>query len=130
MPAALYLSARQVIRLHDHQVEAYGGVPGLRDEGLLLSALAQPGLEVFGEPAHPALSDKAAAYLFHLVKNHAFHDANKRTALHTALVFLHLNGQGLRASDDDLFALVLACATNAVDKAALGETLAAWMEPR
>lgn len=109
------LSAVQVVRLHDFQIEQYGGVPGL---------------EVFGEEAHPTLSAKAAAYLFHLVKNHAFHDANKRTALHATLVFLYLNGHQPRATDDELFALVLDCATDRLDKAALTVVLSTLLEPR
>lgn len=128
----IYLTAAQVVRLHDYQIEAYGGVAGLRDEGLLLSALAQPEMELFGAEVHPELADKAAAYLFHLSRNHAFHDANKRTALHTMLVFLRLNGYRIRGTaeptDDKLFDLVLNCASGKLDKTQVSAEITSLLE--
>ena len=67
--------------LHDQALQDYGGVPGLRDEGLLLSALARPVNKLaYAEPGSLDLFDLAAAYAFGLAANHAFHDGNKRTA--------------------------------------------------
>ena len=70
-----------VIELHAMQLQIYGGSAGLRDRGLLESAVAQPQATFGGELAHPGLFEMAAAYLFHLVRNHRFVDGNKRAGL-------------------------------------------------
>lgn len=69
-----------VLRIHDRQIEVFGGSTGVRDLGLLESALAQPQATFGGELLHPTLPEQAAAYLYHLAKNHPFIDGNKRTA--------------------------------------------------
>ena len=106
-----------------------GGAPGERDPSGFESAVAQPGLEVFGQALHPTLEEVAAAYLYHLCQAHAFVDGNKRTALAAMLVFLHLNGFRLTASDIELFNLVLGVARGELDKAALSVRLRDWLEP-
>lgn len=115
-----HLSAKDVRALHAIALELDGGTPGERDPG---------GLEVFGQPLHPTLEEVAAAYLFHLCQAHAFVDGNKRTALAAMLVFLHLNGFRLRASDIELFNLVLGVARGELEKTGLSVRLRDWLEP-
>jgi death-on-curing protein len=90
---------------------------GLRDAGLLESAMAQPRAEFSGQYLHRDVFEMAAAYLFHLVKNHPFFDGNKRVGAATASVFLHMNGQRFFASNDQYAAFVLAIASGRATKA-------------
>ena len=87
-----FLNVDDVLDLHAAQLELYGGGAGLRDRGLLESAVAQPQTSIGGAFVHDGLFAMAAAYLFHIVSNHPFVDGNKRTGLLAALVFLDLNG--------------------------------------
>jgi len=88
----VFLTLAEVIEIHRDQIERYGGQPGLRELALLQSAVAQPEATFAGEWLHPDQYQMAAAYAFHVCRNHAFIDGNKRTALASALVFLELNG--------------------------------------
>ena len=124
-----HLSVEDVRALHAIALELDGGAPGERDPSGFESAVAQPGLEVFGQALHPTLEEVAAAYLYHVCQAHAFVDGNKRTALAAMLVFLHLNGFRLTASDIELFNLVLGVARGELDKAALSVRLRDWLEP-
>lgn len=99
-PAILTLD--EVFSIHADQIRRYGGRPGIRDLALLQSALAMPETTFDAEYLHPTISEMAAAYLFHIARNHPFVDGNKRTALMCALVFLGLNGRRLRADADAL----------------------------
>lgn len=96
-----FLTKDEVIFIHADQIEQYGGSFGIRDEGLLASALAQPEAMFGDEFLHPTLASRAAAYLFHLVKNHPFVDGNKRVGTAAALVFLNFNGLELDPSLDE-----------------------------
>ncbi len=87
-----FLIVEDVLEIHEMQLERYGGGDGLRDQGLLESAVAQPQATFGGEFVHDGLLSMAAAYLFHIVSNHPFLDGNKRAGLLAALVFLDLNG--------------------------------------
>src|SRR5262245_50033502 len=87
-----FLSRDEVLEIHRQQIERFGGRPGVRDVGLLDSALAMPAAGIGGERLHGDAYEMAAAYLFHLAKNHPFFDGNKRVAAHSAYVFLSLNG--------------------------------------
>lgn len=107
----------EVLALHAESIARFGGGPGIRDVGLLESALHMPIASYAGEDLHPTLCEKAAAYLFHLVKNHPFIDGNKRTGLAVALAFLRLNGERVVATDFELVELVLAVAVGASSKA-------------
>lgn len=95
MAEPVFLTLAEVIEVHVDQIRRYGGQSGLRDLGLLESALAQPQASFAGEWLHNSLHDMAAAYAYHLCQNHPFIDGNKRTALACALVFLELNGVSL-----------------------------------
>jgi death-on-curing protein len=97
-----FLTFDEVLLIHEDQIARYGGSGGVRDEGLLSSALAQPESGFGDQLLHPTLAAQAAAYLFHLVKNHPFVDGNKRVGTATALVFLEINGFELDPLLDDL----------------------------
>ena len=92
MDTPIFLSLEEVIALHNLQLERFGGLGGIRDTGLLESALAMPQAGFGDQYAHADLFEMAAAYLFHLCKNHPFADGNKRVGFHSAYVFLKLNG--------------------------------------
>jgi death-on-curing protein len=112
-----FLTMDEVLAIHAHQIERYGGALGLRDRGLLESALAMPSATFGGETLHPSLHEQGAAYLFHLVKNHAFVDGNKRVGLACCLVVLRLNDLRIDASDDELVGLVFGVAQGRRPKA-------------
>jgi death-on-curing protein len=105
-----FLSLERVLELHAYQVEQFGGDPGVLNPGLLESALAQPGVSFGGNYLHEDLAAMAAAYLFHICKNHPFADGNKRTATHAAIAFLELNGYELEVPVDEAERLVLGVA--------------------
>ena len=99
-----FLTLDEVIAIHQDQIQRYGGSGGLRDMGLLQSALAMPRAGFGGEYVHSDLYEMAAAYLFHLATNHPFVDGNKRVA---ADVFLTLDELWLTATEDEYASLVL-----------------------
>lgn len=111
-----FLTFNQVLILHKMQISQFGGIEGVKDEGLLLSALAQPESGLENEYFHKNLFEMSAAYLFHLVKNHAFNDGNKRIAALTASVFLQINGIVVTANEDEFEKLVLDAAQSIVKK--------------
>lgn len=117
MTESLFLTLDEVLGIHADQIRRYGGSPGLRDLRLLQSALGMPETTFEGEFLHGTLFEKAAAYLFHIARNHPFLDGNKRTALMCALVFLGLNDQRLEADPKALYELVDGVATGSMDKA-------------
>lgn len=114
----------QVLAIHFRQIQAFGGSQGIRDQGLLESALAQPQMTFGDEWLHSTIHEQAAAYLFHLAKNHPFIDGNKRTAFAVMITFLELNNYQLRLSQADAFQLVLQVATGTLSKAELADHLA------
>lgn len=99
----IFLTLEHVIELHDAILLSHGGMPGIRDIGLLISSIEMPKAMMFGEYLHESVFDKAAAYLFHIVCNHAFFDGNKRTGAVSALTFLGLNGCDESAYNQDAF---------------------------
>ena len=100
--------------LHVEQLRLHGGATGLRDEGMLESALYRPQQkEAYGQPD---LCDLAAAYLYGIVKNHPFVDGNKRTGLAAADLFLYFNGFSLEAEQEDLIQLVTMVASGQIDE--------------
>ena len=105
------LSKRQILLLHDQLLSQAGGLPGLRDEGLLESALNAP-FQSFGDTdAYPSLQQKAARLDYGLVKNHPFVDGNKRIGAHAMLVFLTINGTELVYTQEELSSVILAVAS-------------------
>jgi len=97
-----FLTAEHVLAIHGRVIAGFGGDPAVRDQGLLGSAAMMPAAQYGGEFLHPDLPSMAAAYLFHICRNHPFVDGNKRTALVAAEVFLLLNGWSIRATNREL----------------------------
>ena len=120
----VFLTLDQVLALHQRQLERFGGGSGLRDRGLLESAIAQPQASFGGAFAHNGLFEMAAACLFHIVANHPFVDGNKRAGLLAALTFLSLNGVKLLGHSEALHELTLGVAEGHVAK----PTVAAELE--
>lgn len=106
----VFLTLAEVVEIHRDQIERYGGRPGIRDAGLLESAVAMPQAAMGGQYLHADLFEMAAAYLFHLVKNHPFVDGNKRTGAVVAFVFLEVNGIEVALKEDELVETVLSVA--------------------
>lgn len=119
----VFLDVDEVIELHASQLELFGGGAGLRDQGLLESAVAQPQASFGGQLAHDGLFAMAAAYLFHLVSNHPFVDGNKRIGLIAALVFLDLNGVSIAHPTEALYELTMGVAEGRINKAAVAAEL-------
>ena len=118
-----FLSVDDVLVFHEDQLANYGGAPGVRDMGLLESAVAMP-MAGFGDQyLHAGLFEMAAAYLYHIVGNHPFVDGNKRTGTVTALAFLELNGIEPDIENKELERFVRSVAEGKTDKAAVAEFL-------
>lgn len=113
----IFLTLDEVLALHADQIDRYGGETGIRDLGLLSSAVATPAATFDGQLLHSSPFEVAAAYLFHICQNHPFLDGNKRTALAAALAFLWLNDIEVIADPEALVDLVLDLATGTLTKA-------------
>ena len=119
-----WIDRRALDLLHDESIAEHGGASGVRDEGLLESALARPqNLLAYGEPDVAAL---AAAYAFGLAKNHAFVDGNKRAAFLAVGMFLSINGWKLVTTQSEATLAVLALTAGEIDE----EEFAAWIRDR
>lgn len=116
-----FLTLADALQLHADQVALYGGGPGVRDQGLLESALAQPRATFDGRPLCDDLFEMAAAYMFHIVQNHPFTDGNKRAGLVAALVFLVDNGIEIDAAPGELYDLTIGVACGTVHKPRIAE---------
>ena len=116
-----WLTYEQVIAIHSRQLRRFGGAPGLRDEGLLRSALERPVNKWQYEQADLAIL--AAAYAFGLAKNHAFVDGNKRTAFMSLMAFLRKNGVRFAPEQAHATAIILALAAGEVSE----ESLTRWI---
>lgn len=112
----LFLTMEEVLEIHEDQITNYGGSLGIRDQGLLESALAQPQASFSGEYLHKDIFEMAAAYGYHLVENHPFMDGNKRVGIVSALVFLDLNGIEIEVENDILERFTLDLAAGKVAK--------------
>jgi death on curing protein len=117
----IFLSLDDILESHQNQIDTYGGGQGIRDIGLLESAIAQPEACFGGQFLHADVFEMAAAYLYHLVMNHPFVDGNKRVGLEAALIFLEVNDQSLNASDEELIDLVLKTTMGHVGKPEIAE---------
>lgn len=116
MDGLIFVSVGDAITIHRRMVDEFGGDSGLRDRGLLESALAMPKAMFGGDYLHVDLPSMAAAYHYHLCTNHPFVDGNKRVAVAVAEVFLRANGLQLEATDDEIVELTLAVASGATGK--------------
>ena len=119
-----WLDRRLLVLLHDESLATHGGSSGLRDAGLLDSALARaPNLLAYAETGQPDLADLAAAYAFGLAKNHPFVDGNKRVAFLAVGLFLGINGHRLTASQAEATVAVFGLAAGDIDE----PNFAAWL---
>jgi death-on-curing protein len=120
----LYLKKTQVMAMHEILIQRYGGTLGIRDEGLLESALAQPRQSAFGEDIYPDVFAKAACYGFGISENQPFLDGNKRSAASAIGVFMKINGYDLTCSPLELYEAIMGIATKKTDR----KTLAKWLK--
>ena len=114
--AIFFLKLDHILHLHQSLIEHYGGATGVRDMGLLESAIAQPPAMFSGEFLHTWPYEMAAAYLFHIVQNHPFVDGNKRTGAASAIVFLDMNNIQIDNNEEGLVELTLNVATGQANK--------------
>ena len=119
-----YLTLNEVLLLHARLIQRTGGMRGIRDLGLIESALARPKATFEGTELYPDLWAKAAALIHSLAQNHPFVDGNKRTALTATGIFLELNGYRLSAGNDAAAAFMLSIAAGQVDV----DEIAAWLK--
>ncbi len=123
-----WVNRQVLLLLHEESLAEHGGAPGLRDEGLLDSALSRPlNLALYDDPD---VADLAAAYGMGLAKNHAFVDGNKRTAFLALGMFLALNGHRMRATQVDATLTMLAVAAGEISEKGLSQWIRDHMEPR
>ena len=122
-----WILKQTVLRVHDEQLAEHGGASGIRDDGLLESALARPeNLAAYGEPD---VADLAAAYATGLIKNHPFVDGNKRTGYIAAELFLALNGYSLGATDLDATLTTLKLAASELTEANFADWIRSNLGP-
>jgi death-on-curing protein len=119
-----YLSLKTVLAIHERSLEEYGGNPGVRNKGLLESAVAQLRARFGGEELYPSLAEKAAALALSVVKKHPFFDGNKRTGYGAMLMFLSRNGHTIDAPLDEHEAAFFSLAAGTMSR----EEFVAWLE--
>jgi death-on-curing protein len=119
----VWIDRKLALAIHDRQLAEHGGAAGVRDEGLLESALARPRQMFAYSDRESDMVDLAAALAYGIARNHPFVDGNKRTAIVACETFIELNGGKLEADDTDLFPLVLALA----DGRLAAQELADWL---
>jgi death on curing protein len=121
----IHLTTADVQDIHTQVIEAFGGLNGVRDHGLLESAILAPQATAFGASPFADLIEVAAAYLFYLCRNHPFHDGNKRVALAASIVFLRLNGIEPSPDSTTWETLMLDVASSKLDRLQTTERLRA-----
>lgn len=109
------LTQGQILMLHSELISATGGIDGVRDLGLLSSALNAPFQKFDNTDLFPTIQQKAARLGYGLIKNHAFIDGNKRIGVHIMLVFLEVNGISLEYTQKELYTMVLDVASGILD---------------
>lgn len=119
-----YVSLEVALAIHELSIHRYGGIEGVRDQGLLESALAQPQQTFDGIELYPSLPEKAARYAFGIVNNHPFADGNKRTGAAVLGVFLRANEVRFKPRLIDMQNVIIAVADGTMDY----DALVAWIE--
>lgn len=117
------LSKKHILTLHRALISEFGGQDGVRDEGLLESAISTPFQTFAGQELYPSLIDKGVRLGYGLIKNHPFFDGNKRIGTHAMLVFLQINGIALEYAQEELLDVILAVA----DGSCSADQLAEWI---
>lgn len=123
MKAPAFLTLAEVLEIHQDQIGRYGGDPGLRDLGLLESAVSMPQATFGGEFLHPSIFEMAAAYAFHISENQPFVDGNKRTGLASALIFLEMNGISVNDPRQTLYRAMMKVGNRQMTKTELAGVL-------
>ena len=113
------LSKEQILLLHSQLIEQTGGIPGVRDIGLLESAIESPFQAFAGKELYPTIQAKGTRLGYGLIKNHCMLDGNKRIGTHAMLVFFALNGIELRYTQKELYEMVLAVADGTLEYEAM-----------
>jgi death on curing protein len=121
MSMPLFLDMDHIMRLHRSLIKQYGGTEGVRDVGLLQSAIAMPQASYEGEFLHGDIFEMAAAYLYHITQNHPFLDGNKRAGAAASIVFLAINDIQIDNDEEGLVALTLSVATGQAGKNQIAE---------
>jgi len=116
MDAPAFLTVDHVLAIHRRMIEEFGGEPAVRDHGLLESAVMMPAARFGGKFLHDGIPAMAAAYLFHICRNHPFVDGNKRTGLASAEMFVLLNEMHLAATNAELEELTIGVAAGRISK--------------
>lgn len=111
-----YPSKEQIVFLHQELIRTSGGLNGIRDEGLLDSAVLSPLQSFEGQDLYPSLIDKASRLAFGLISNHPFIDGNKRVGTHAMLLLLYLNDMELAYEDEDLIQIILRIAAGEAEE--------------
>jgi death on curing protein len=124
-----FLDLDDVLLIHREQLLRFGGGDGLRDQGLLESAIAMPRATFVGQYVHESLFAMAAAYAFHIAENQPFLDGNKRTAVLSAVVFLEINGFIVVEPPSFFYDAMIAIAERRLDKAGLAAELERLSRP-
>ncbi len=119
-----YLDLSHIIAMQEVLIQKYGGLHGIRDKGLLESAVSQPRQSAFGEDIFPDIPSKAAAYAFYLTENQPFIDGNKRIATAAALTFIRLNGYDLKVSQEELYEIIMQLTNKKLSR----EKLTEWFQ--
>lgn len=115
----LYLSLEEVLLLHKKEIDRFGGSHGIRDRGLLLSAIAQAELSLFGDLVYKNAYEVAGTYAYHIIKNHPFIDGNKRIGILAAMTFLQINDMHIQTDHEELYDLAIDIASSKIDKEAV-----------
>ncbi len=122
-PILYFLTLDDVLEIHQDQINRYGGKKGIRDQSLLVSAIAQPHATFEGQYLHPSIYDKASAYLFHICQNHPFIDGNKRVACVAALMFLYMNDYPIDFNEQQLEIITRSVASGKAKKQEISQFL-------
>ena len=123
MTESIWINLRVIKAFHDRQINEHGRLPGLRDVGLLLSALLWLANAYHYSNPKPDVAELAAAYGFGLAKNHSFNDANKRKALIDIRLFLKLNGYDLAARPEDKYKTIIRVAASDISEDGLAKSI-------
>ena len=117
-----------VLAIHQRQLAEHGGSDGIRDDGLLESALERPKNRfIYGDPP-PGLSEMAACYAYAIARNHPFVDGNKRTAYVVSMLFLRINGKTISATSEEKYQTFLKLAEGTLDEATLASWISAYIQ--
>ena len=121
MENIVFITIEEVYRLHKGLIEEFGGIHGIRDEGLLDSAINTPKATFFEQYLHSDIYEMAAAYAYHIIKNHPFIDGNKRTGIGICVIFLGKNDIWLKMTQEEFYDLTIKIATSEISKEEVAE---------